>query len=977
MCRKPLLCFVGLLFIPVLLFAQTIGKVSGKVTDRETGEALIGANVIVEGTNLGATTDLNGDYVILNVPVGTCTLVCSYVGYTNVTVHTVIVNGGLTTELNFQLPSTAVQVQPLELIAEKPLINKSATNAVRIIRGEGIQRMAVRGVRNIISLQAGIVSQGGNFYVHGGRSDETAYYIDGVRVNNPMFGGGAIWVIDNAVEEIQVQAGGYNAEYGGAISGIISTVTKTGTSDLHASLELITDNWGGETRLEREYLGPHNVRVYPSRTSRKILDTYSYGYSEYVLTLSGPIISGDLNYKFFIVADQTFNRSTASFWKGLNFQNVTDPTEMDTISVEYPGGRLADGYDRRWTINGNMSADVGPFSLRLTGTWSRCQNKGSVGTTNVLASARTPLYVGYNASASLRVSHQISPTTYYSVSLNYLDLFDKQMDPDLQDYWFAYGDSIENAKYGYTLRGNSWYPYPYNVFGFKFTNPNSQQTGYYKSRQSSIGVTADFVHQIGRTHEIKFGGEYTLYTLRQYNQPSAFAAKDIFATSPTRENPAVLALALRSDIFGYDFWGNEIDNEIPYIDTTGAVGAAFAAPARPLIAAAYVQDKIDFDDLVVNVGLRYDYIESGGKEFDDPFHLGMIYPEFLERNQIKDVSASSTVSPRIGVTFAASERTAFHAQYGEFVQQSRFRDIFKGFTPLARDIFGGYAIVNPIGWGLRPERSTQYELGLTQMLGTNASFDITLYYKDIVDQTYFSMIPSNPTSYFTWLNGGFSTIKGFELKLDLHRTQRVEVDATYAFSDARGAVISAWSAFSILYDRGMSAYTPPFLAPLAFDQRHRGAINCDYRFAEDDGPTVLGAKIFERSGLNLLFTFNSGHPYTRVNPNNHNVPVEEINTSETPWNYQLDMKLNKMVKIGPLDVDFYVYVINLVNSENPQEVFSATGNSQEDGYLGSALGKAKIKLFGESYVQMYRQLNLENVNLGVPRQIRFGLRINY
>lgn len=159
MCRKPLLCFVGLLFIPVLLFAQTTGKVSGKVTDRETGEALIGANVIVEGTNLGATTDLNGDYVILNVPVGTHSLTCGYVGYRNVTVHTVIVNGGLTVELNFQLPSTAVQVQPLELIAEKPLINKSATNAVRIIRGEDIRNMAVRGFGNVIGLQPGVVLQ--------------------------------------------------------------------------------------------------------------------------------------------------------------------------------------------------------------------------------------------------------------------------------------------------------------------------------------------------------------------------------------------------------------------------------------------------------------------------------------------------------------------------------------------------------------------------------------------------------------------------------------------------------------------------------------------------------------------------------------------------------------------------------------------------------------------------------------------------
>jgi len=263
------------------------------------------------------------------------------------------------------------------------------------------------------------------------------------------------------------------------------------------------------------------------------------------------------------------------------------------------------------------------------------------------------------------------------------------------------------------------------------------------------------------------------------------------------------------------------------------------------------------------------------------------------------------------------------------------------------------------------------------MLGTNASFDITLYYKDIIDQVQIRQIPSSPSSYYAYVNGDFATTKGLEFKFNLRRTARIAVDLSYALADARGTGGSSSNQFNILYGRGLGAYLPLYIQALPYDQRHRGALNLDYRFAADDGPTVLGAKILERAGLNLLFTFNSGHPYTRVNPNIQNVPVEESYASTTPWNYQLDMKLDKMVKIGPLDLDFYIYVINLLNSKNPQEVFAATGDPQENGYLQSELGKQATLRYGEPYVRMYRQLNLESANLGTPRQIRLGLRINY
>ena len=209
-------------------WAQTTGKIRGKVTDQETGEPLIGANVAVEGTTLGAAANLDGTYIILTVPPGRYVLRASFIGYQTITVSNVKVNIGLTTELDFRLPSEAIVVPTVEIVAEAPLVNKSATNTVATIRAEDIELLPLRGVAAFVGLSAGIVRQGGDFFVRGGRAEETAFYMDGVLVNNPINGRLTLNIINNAIEEVQTQIGGMTAEYGNAMSGIVNTTSKIG-----------------------------------------------------------------------------------------------------------------------------------------------------------------------------------------------------------------------------------------------------------------------------------------------------------------------------------------------------------------------------------------------------------------------------------------------------------------------------------------------------------------------------------------------------------------------------------------------------------------------------------------------------------------------------------------------------------------------------------------------------------------------------
>src|ERR1700690_3138373 len=114
---------IGLMLLLVLLFgatpcmAGTTGKVAGKITDAQTGEALIGVNILITGTSLGAASDLEGSYFIINIPPGTYQLKASAVGYTPVVLTEVKVFVDQTTRIDFKLQQQAIEIAGVEVVA--------------------------------------------------------------------------------------------------------------------------------------------------------------------------------------------------------------------------------------------------------------------------------------------------------------------------------------------------------------------------------------------------------------------------------------------------------------------------------------------------------------------------------------------------------------------------------------------------------------------------------------------------------------------------------------------------------------------------------------------------------------------------------------------------------------------------------------------------------------------------------------------
>lgn len=284
-----------ILLVPILVYSGTTGKISGAVTDQATGEPMVGVNIVVEGTVLGAATSSDGYYTILNVPVGSYTLRASYIGYAEVVIQNMVVSVDLTTRQDIAMETTTIAGAEVVVTAEAPMIRRDATNTNIIRSGEEIDALPTRGVQAVASQIAGVVREEGEIElnIRGGRDEESAIYIDGVFVNDPYNYTVRLNVPNEAIEQMSVQTGGFNAEYGEAMSGILIITTNSGTDRYSGSFEYITDGFLSDTK--------------------KTLGAYGYGYNEYVFTLGGPIIP-TTKHTFFVSASKLNEADRTPSW---------------------------------------------------------------------------------------------------------------------------------------------------------------------------------------------------------------------------------------------------------------------------------------------------------------------------------------------------------------------------------------------------------------------------------------------------------------------------------------------------------------------------------------------------------------------------------------------------------------------------------------------------------------------------------------
>ncbi len=984
--KKILTVFIFLFLVASSIAIAATGKIKGRVVDRATREPLIGANVIVVGTSFGAATDLNGDYVISNLVAGTYEVKTSFISYSSESVTNVRVSSDLTTELNFELTSQDVSMNEITIVAQKELVNKSNTNAIRVTSREDIENLPVRGMNNIISLSAGVVMQDNTLFIRGGRIDETGFYLEGINVRNPMTGNNAVRVVQDAVEEVQVQVGGYTAEYGGANAGIIRQQLKSGTRNFKGTLDYTTDNITFKSK-DNAYDG------------KQRLGAYWYGYDELTATLSGPILGEKV--KFFGLANYNYQRDpNPQRYPGINLGWYRDASTQDSINLVYPAGALMDNQNRAITFSSTLSVDLNPIQIRFAGTYTdqsfqnpQNSNRVAGSISNMLNTSRTEQRDAKNGSGSVKFTHVLSDKMFYDITLGYFFQSQKFYDPYLKDDFMAYGDSLANAQYGFTnFQSRYVRPSQISIYGFAFSQPGDPLAGYGKFKRENFTLSGTFSWDPDKIHSIKIGGEYQKYVMRNYGwaNGNAVALAGLISARGTRTIEQVMQTRGVNN-YGYDVLGNELDND------------EYFGPHRPVFASAFLQDKITYADIILNLGLRFDYINTDTYEFVDPtypdaaFNFSSNYD--IIPSGLKKVPSYSYLSPRIGVAFPVTDVTMFHAQYGKFIQQTRLADIYQGYYASARNLVGGNYLPQPVAFSLQPTKTIQYEIGFTQQIGDFASFDITGYYKDIKDQVTYQMVvarkESQTKNYPVYTNGDFATTKGIEMSFQMRRIKRIAMNASLSLQDAEGTGSYPNSNSGMVAGAEGVTYLPAYVSPLVFNNAFRGSINFDYHFGINDGPSLL-----HEFGASLLMTFSSGHPFTRGvgaadlegNPRGR-VPVESLNASVTPSTFQVDLRIDKTVHLfNRLKLNIYLFVINLFDKKNVENVFLRTGSNTDDGYISNPQLSGQL-VTQPGYTEMYRAINIDyyqqyqqvangylmtNPNFwGPPRQIRLGLRLEY
>jgi hypothetical protein len=988
MLRRLIVLFAVFLLMSSYAFSQD-GKLRGRVVDGETGQPLIGANVYIEETTIGAATDVNGEYIILSLPPGTFTVRVSFIGYAPIIMSNVRISANLTTSQDFEMTSSAIQVGAIEVVSERPLIQRNTTNTVRFVTQEDIDNLPIRGIQNILALQAGVVQQDGTLYIRGGRAGEVAYFVDGARVTNPVFNTQNISVIQEAIEELQLQAGGYTAEFGGASSGIVRSNIRTGGSQLRLSLDYQTDRLG--------------------EPGSEAISSSVFGYQNAVFTIGGPIMN---KLRFFFAGQHNYmHNRNVMYIEPFRFDSlVTDQLggrpagELLPGPVEFKRNHLPNNWRRINTGQGTLLYDLREIKLRLTGSYQEDKLPLGGSWPGVLAAyynqQRNRIQTTNSYFINARATHLLGSNTFYEVGVSYQDRSFKAVDPDFGDNWQLYVDSLANAEIGYTeFRRKYAGPLAYSTInGFNFNHEQTPNNRYDKNQQSGIGVTFDLTSQIQSNWEIKTGGSIDMWTVRHYSIVNIQGYMEFLygqdgnqlQTFPSDyERRIRLAKAGTINHYGYDVDGNKSDSD-------------FDAPRKPLFASAYIQNKLEYTDLVLNVGLRYEHFTTKNKVFVDPAD-----PSFddnldvVDESQLKDQDPFNYVLPRVSFSFPVTDHTIFYAMYGRYVQLPSLDQAFVGAVRMSRTvspITRGNAFLTPVGYFVKPERTTQYEMGLRQMLGYNFAFTLSGFYKDLKDQLAVRRFasPDGLPLYTAYLSEDFGTVKGIELTLELRRTNRLAAKVNYTLSDARGTGSDSQSSFGVVEQPTIGRF-PNFISQLDFNQTHRGSVMFDYRFARGEAGPVL-----EGLGVNLLLSFNSGHNYTQIfepselgqaspwtvgvrpliDPRSRK-PAEPLNTSVTPWIFNVDLNVNKMFYLGDMSLELYFIVLNLFDSKQVVNVYPSTGTPQDDGWLRSPLAASFVEI--PNYVDFYQAINLNNrwayMNAtgndlyGMPRQFRLGLKL--
>lgn len=483
-----------LIFISGYVFAGVTGKIAGTVTDKKTQEPLIGANVLIEGTVLGASTDTNGDYFINNIPPGTYTIKVLYIGYQTVLIEDVLVKVDLTTAQNIEMSEQVDVSEVIVVQAQRPLIQKDLSSSQSVVTSDEFDHTPLQTIQQVVQLTAGItVDNNGNMHVRGGRTGEVAYLVDGVSVMDPIRNTRGTNLNLNAVSEVTTMTGGFAAEYGEAMSGVVNMVTKEGGEKFGGSIRYTTDQ--GVSLLGNKWGEKYPAYPFADRSS---LD---FGYNRLETSLNGPIPGVDrLNFFLSNEVTLTDDRSPQRFMLPHHDQEYYSTQLKLTYLLEDP--RI------KFTLSGFDTRDqYGNFNS-ASRYWLSHYYSQSLFSKQLL----------------LKINHTLSNKTFYDLNIGYFRT----------EGWTAVRDETNSSTYdhwweNYDYKRGAYPNISYNQYEQSFNdiyNPFGLNQPYvavgdariYEFRWTdTYNLKANLTSQVDKFNQLKSGFEVKQYHVRFFN----------------------------------------------------------------------------------------------------------------------------------------------------------------------------------------------------------------------------------------------------------------------------------------------------------------------------------------------------------------------------------------------------------------------------------------------------------------------------